>query len=157
MFCSASEELTSSMSLLDSECKERLGTASRLLKEGLYVPLLWPWRTPRVLSKIQVASTSVFLEAQAAAQLLLNVCDEPSGHTLEGGEHELVKVPFVSSSPQDNSTDAKQQATLTRSWSASLMERGNFVALRQLFHTTRGKHRLSSLLVFSCIRKTLLC
>lgn len=134
----AREELTSSISLLDSECKEHLSTASRLLKEGLYVPLLWPWRTPRILPKIQVASTSVFLEAQAAAQLLLSVCDEPTGQTPEGGEQELATVPFVSSSPQNSSSDIQQQPALTKRWSVSLMEQGNFVAIRQLFQTSKG-------------------
>lgn len=137
-FCSAREELTSSISLLDSECKEHLSTASRLLKEGLYVPLLWPWRTPRILPKIQVASTSVFLEAQAAAQLLLSVCDEPTGQTPKGGEQELVTVPFVSSSPQNNSSDIEQQPALAKRWSVSLMDQGNFVAIRQLFQTSKG-------------------
>ena len=139
------EEITSVSKTLDSACTEHLSTAARLLKEGLNVPLLRPWRADPSLLQVQVAANSALIEAQAAVELVLTICDhrfqlaKDSAEAVgaQGEEQELVVLPTVESPPRSGGTQGTP--VLTRAWSVSLMQRGNYEAIWQLFNGTKGE------------------
>lgn len=137
---SEQEKVYAVRKMLDSDCKEHLGLAASFSKEGRYVPLLLPWRTSPSLTKAHVAVTSIIVEAQDVAQLVLDLCDDHNCtalHPSSGpeGEQELVALPF------SNSKDAsiRREHDVSKSMNNFLISRGNCLAVRELFQTSKGK------------------
>ncbi|CDJ51088.1 hypothetical protein, conserved [Eimeria brunetti] len=134
------------------EVAEKLTTASILLREGCYVPLLSPWRTPQAVTKVKVAATSILLEAQGTAQLVKGILEDKEDTTATAataGEEtqELELLPMADSHTQNGEKKNRQPAA--RSWSVSLMRHGNALALRELFQAAKGAELKEALLATS--------
>ncbi|CDI76179.1 hypothetical protein, conserved [Eimeria praecox] len=135
------KEVATATKTLEEDVKEKLGAASILMREGSYVPLLFPWKIPQALAKVKVAATSMLLEAQETAQLVKGMLEDYEGTAAPAAAtvpetQELELLPMADSDTQGAGNKDKQPAA--RSWSVSLMRHGNCMALRELFQATKG-------------------
>ncbi|OEH76740.1 hypothetical protein cyc_07508 [Cyclospora cayetanensis] len=124
---------------LESEVNEMLSSASRLLKEGRHVPLLKMWQMDPSIARVHVAVQSIVLESQAAAQLVSDMLDDlmETTQTRAVEPKELESMQLASLPSKVESPDGT--FSYTRSWSLPLMQRGNCLAVQQLFGATQGK------------------
>lgn len=126
---------------LEKDIQGKLVSGSMLLKEGSYVPLS-PWKIPPSLTKVKVASTSILLEAQETAQLVQGLLQDweesaVAATKIVAETQALELLPMADSDTQGDGMEDKRLAA--RSWSVSLMRRGNCLALRELFQTEKGE------------------
>lgn len=138
------ENVSAVSKTLDLKCKDHLGAAVRLFREGRYVPVLSPWRASPSLAKVHVAIKSIVIEAQNAAQLVSDIIDDDGqqkpaaagGAQVVPSDQELGAMPFERMPSQGGFQEGR---ALSKSVSMSLMQHGNSMAIRELFQTSKGE------------------